>query len=299
MKDIKTYSTKIVDAMTPLGDTSIYYKKNFGFRKANLPFDYTDDEIVEYFKCERSPKYFIETYCTILTIDRYTKITLYDYQLDIIENYKNNKFNIVSIPRQAGISIIINLLALHEAMFGVDKQIDIFYPNNDTCIERIKWTKDVYSRIPFFLKAGTVKMSPEHMLFDNGCRISAGAKKVPGYNMNKVFIDNFAAISRNNDFLNSIFPAISALRQTKLFIASRQNSHLDRFREIFLNSLEEKNSFFPHYVFWWQLPGRDQTWKNTEIRRLGSEDNFNREYHEHILEWINIPLTWIDIKVNK
>jgi hypothetical protein len=292
MKEIKTYNTEMVNGMDSIINPDIYYKNNYGFRKANLPFDYTDEEIVEYFRCERSPVYFIETYCKLYNPDTtdFRNITLYDYQIQIIENYKNNKFNIVSIPRQAGLSTIMNLLALHEAMFGVDKQINIFYPNIRTCTEKIDLMKNVYGCMPFFLKAGTVKMGIDYMTFDNGCRICANTSKIPGYQIHKLFIDNFSAMPQNSKFLTTLFPIVSALKKSSLLISSRQNNALDKFREMFLDSIEEKNNFVPYYVFWWQIPGRDEAWKTREVRNLGSEAAFDREYPDPVLEWIDINI---------
>jgi hypothetical protein len=58
---------------------------------------------------------------------------------------------------------------------------------------------------------------------------------------------------------------------------------MNKFYEIYQLALEGKNSFNPIRVDWWQVPGRDEAWRQTEIANLGSEELFNQEYGNQFL----------------
>jgi hypothetical protein len=58
---------------------------------------------------------------------------------------------------------------------------------------------------------------------------------------------------------------------------------MNKFYEIYQLALEGKNSFNPIRVDWWQVPGRDEDWRQKEIANLGSEELFNQEYGNQFL----------------
>jgi hypothetical protein len=58
---------------------------------------------------------------------------------------------------------------------------------------------------------------------------------------------------------------------------------MNKFYEIYQLALEGKNSFNPIRVDWWQVPGRDEAWRQTEMANLGSEELFNQEYGNQFL----------------
>ena len=53
---------------------------------------------------------------------------------------------------------------------------------------------------------------------------------------------------------------------------------LNLFYKIWVDSAEHRNDFKSVEIHWSQVPGRDQAWKEQEIRNLGSEDKFRTEH---------------------
>ena len=67
------------------------------------------------------------------------------------------------------------------------------------------------------------------------------------------------------------------MSNSKVIITSTPNG-MNRFYEIYMDSVEGKNTYTPLRVDWWQVPGRDDEWKKMTIANLGSEEDFNQEY---------------------
>jgi hypothetical protein len=74
-----------------------------GMRRAGLAFRMTQDEIDEYIKCKMDVHYFAEKYCWVKgEKGEPVKLKLRDYQKEILDNFFNNRFNILMASRQIG-----------------------------------------------------------------------------------------------------------------------------------------------------------------------------------------------------
>lgn len=79
------------------------FNKNPKIKKANTEVEITPDQIIELEKCINDPIYFIRTYVKIQHPKLGTlPFTLYPYQENIINCFKNNRYNIILSPRQTG-----------------------------------------------------------------------------------------------------------------------------------------------------------------------------------------------------
>lgn len=81
-----------------------FYNNNSNYRKANIVFDYTREEIREISKCATDVSYFAEKYAHVMTDDGIRLITLRDYQRNILKGFaqEENRFNILLAARQVG-----------------------------------------------------------------------------------------------------------------------------------------------------------------------------------------------------
>lgn len=95
----------------------LWFNNIKGVRRSNLTFAMTNSELEEYMKCKMSVHYFAENYCQIKREDgSIGKMTLRDYQKDIIDLYTKNRFSILMASRQTGKcnSFSSNVLVLDE-----------------------------------------------------------------------------------------------------------------------------------------------------------------------------------------
>jgi hypothetical protein len=97
-------------------------------------------------------------------------------------------------------------------------------------------------------------------------------------------MDEFAHINANfiEAFFRSTYPTVSSSKVSRIIVTSTPNG-MNKFYELYQGALNGENSFNPIRVDWWQVPGRDEAWKQREIGNLGSEELFNQEYGNQFL----------------
>lgn len=78
-------------------------RNKLGLKKSGQLTEYTPEQLRELVKCKNDPIYFIENYVYIRHPKRgKIKFSLYDYQRDMVNRYKDNRFCITLSARQTG-----------------------------------------------------------------------------------------------------------------------------------------------------------------------------------------------------
>ena len=252
------------------------------WKKANIVFEYTPEEIEEVRRCKADPVYFASKYAQVMTEEGIQQITLRDYQEEIIRAFKENRFNILMASRQIGKTVMSGVFVAWYLIFHTDKNVLAVANIASTTKEVLDKIKSVFDNLPFFLKPGCLSNNVMSMKFDNGCRLigrTTTKNTGIGFTIHVLYIDEFAHINPSylDFFYRAIYPTISASSNSKIIITSTPNG-MNRFYEIYMESLERKNAYVPLRVDWWQVPGRDEAWKKMTIANLGSEEDFNQEY---------------------
>jgi hypothetical protein len=94
------------------------------------------------------------------------------------------------------------------------------------------------------------------------------------------FIDNHLVES----FWKSVYPIISSSKKSKIFIASTPNGTGNLFHELYSNAIRGKNNWCASRIDWWEIPGRDEKWKQDTIQSLGSTEIFDQEFGCQFIE---------------
>ena len=77
-------------------------------------------------KCLEDPKYFIENYLKIVSIDKgLIPFEMYDFQRKMVDTFHDNRFTICKLPRQSGKSTIIISYLLHYVLFNDNVNVAI------------------------------------------------------------------------------------------------------------------------------------------------------------------------------
>ena len=93
---------------------NVHYLGNPNLKKANVPVDFTQDQVQEYIKCSQDPIHFINTYMKIVTVDDgLVDFNLWDFQEDMVRKFIDDRFVICKMPRQTGKSTTIIAFLLH------------------------------------------------------------------------------------------------------------------------------------------------------------------------------------------
>ena len=107
-EDRVIWSTEKVNMLTEALDQGIqikhapFWEGDPQWKKGNINFDYTLEEIDDIKKCSRDIVYFTNKYCNVMTDEGICQIELRDYQEDMLRHFVANRFSIVLAARQIG-----------------------------------------------------------------------------------------------------------------------------------------------------------------------------------------------------
>ena len=271
-----------------------FFFKNVRQRKANILFEYTQEEIVELMRCKNDVNYFANHYAHTMSpiTGSLEQITLRDYQEDLLHTIDQNRFTIILSSRQSGKTVSSSIYLAWYALFHYDRTVFLCANKEKTARDVLSKVQDVILNVPFFMKPGIVKWSGLECKFDNGCRI-IGEATTPrsgiGFTIHCLYLDEYAHIQAGiiDEFFDNIYPTVSSLPDSKIIITSTPNG-MNRFYQIYDAAEKGINSFKPFRIDWWQVPDWDQEkkcwvkrgkeWMEAKIRDLGGgDDELGRE----------------------
>ena len=277
-----------------------FYEGNMNYKRANIVFEYTDEEMEHIKRCATDILYFAEHFATVMTDQGLQRIKLRDYQKGMLVSFVENRFNVCLASRQIGKTICSAIFISWYLLFNYDKNALILSNKGGTTKEILDKVKAIIENLPFFLKPGILKNDVMNMKFDNGCRMvgqSTTGKAGIGFTIHLLFLDEFAHIHHSfiNSFYENVYPTLSSSKVSRIIITSTPNGY-NKFFEIYDGAEKKLNEFAPYRVDWWQVPGRDEKWKAQEVKNLGSEEAFNRQYGNQFMASSNLLLSGASIK---
>ncbi len=270
--------------------TSPYFRGNKLLRSSIITFKYTNEEKISLYKIKSDSKYLCEL----------VGIVPRDFQNELLNNLYNNRFNLIIKSRQSGTSTICAVEALSYS-YNCDKAILIISDRLDNAKRIISIILYLYKSLPFYAKLGIRSYSEKEIRFENGTLIRAATfhnNSHSAYSMNYDFtiVDNFAYLDKKSGeaFLKSLYPIIYARVDSRLTILSSPNGD-NLFKELVFT----KNIFNKQWIYYYQIPGRDNEWINNEISKIG-ELAFMQEYElifSGTKEWNRrVSLSKLDLK---
>jgi hypothetical protein len=277
-----------------------FYENDPALKKGNILFKFTQYELNELEKCANDVIYFANRYCKLMTDDGVRNVTLRDYQEQILSSYQKNRFSIFLAARQSGKTITSSIYILWYALFNFDKNAMILANVGRTSEELMDKIKSIMRELPFFLKPGIMVNNVKNIRFDNRCKISSSnttKSSSIGFTVHLLYMDEFAHIDPSflNEFYRSTYPTISSSKVSRIIITSTPNGQ-NMFWELYRAAIEKRNEYVPIRVDWWQIPGRDEAWREREIANLGSEEFFNQEYGNQFLSSSRLLLDSFTLK---
>jgi hypothetical protein len=288
---------KLLDAMEEGYQSSDhpFYEGDPNYKKGNIVYEYTDMEYEEIKRCAKDIIHFANTYCQVMTDEGYMKIQLRPYQETVLKSYQDNRWSIFVAPRQIGKTITSSIFLTWYLLFHFDKNVLLMSNKGATTKEIMDKIKAIMEGLPFFLKPGVLKKDVMTMMFDNRCRIiGQNTTKTGGigFTIHLLFLDEFAHIPEGikRPFYENVYPTLSSSKISRMIITSTPNG-FDLFQELYQGAIDGANEYTPLRVDWWDVPGRDEAWKQREIGNLGSEEAFNQQYGCQFLSSSSLLLT--------
>ncbi len=282
-----------------------FFEKVVGLRTSGLVFKMSPEEQEEYIKCALDIHYFASTYCYIKGEEgQPIIIPLRDYQKEILDNFFNNRFNILMASRQIGKTICSSIMMLHYVLFNNNKNVLVTANKLDTAVEVLDKIREIYQRLPFFLQQGIINWNQKFMVFENKSRIKGFATTKTssiGQTADFLYMDEFAYLPDNiaDKFYKSVFPTVSNIENSKIIITSTPNG-FNLFHKLLTEAEKpegEKSSYMAKRVYWWQVPKRFATYIRLNTKKT---EEFNIDKNE-LLEYLKetYPKTEHNLKYNE
>ena len=257
------------------------YLGNPSVKRDGVESQFTREEIFEYKKCMDDPVYFAQKYVKIISLDEgLVPFELYPYQREMFNHFNDNRFSIVLACRQSGKSISSVVYLLWYACFHPEKTIAILANKGAVAREMLARITLALENLPFFLQPGCKALNKGSIEFSNNSRIIAAAtsgSSIRGLSINLLFLDEFAFVENDAQFYTSTYPVVSAGKETQIIICSTANGVGNVYHKLWEGAVTDTNEFKPFRVDWWDVPGRDDKWKQTTIANT-SELQFEQEF---------------------
>jgi len=257
------------------------YLGNPQVKRDGVAEEWDKKKLNEYRKCMADPAYFCRKYVKVVHLDRgLVPFNLYDYQENMFNHFNDNRFSIVLACRQSGKSISSVGYILWYAVFHPEKTIAVLANKGATAREMLSRVTLMLENLPFFLQPGCKALNKGSIEFSNNSRIIAAAtsgSSIRGMSVNLLFLDEFAFVENAAEFYTSTYPVISSGKDTKVIITSTANGIGNTFQKIWEGAVQGVNAYKPFRVDWWDVPGRDEKWKEQTIANT-SALQFDQEF---------------------
>ena len=272
-------SPQIQDTTKLRGDT--HYLGNINIKKDGVEEDWSQEKVAEYARCMSDPAHFARDHIKIINLDEgLVPFDLYPYQEKMFQHFNDNRFSIVLACRQSGKSISSLAFLLWYALFTPEQTVAILANRGATSREMLGRITLMLENLPFYLQPGCKVLNKGSVEFSNNSRIIAettSSSSIRGFSVNLLMLDEFAFVEKANEFYTSTYPVISSGKNSKVIITSTANGIGNMFHKIYQGAVQGVNEYQPYRVDWWDVPGRDDKWKDQTIANT-SELQFEQEF---------------------
>lgn len=272
--------------MSQIKNNEFGYLGNPNVKRDGVESEFSIDEIREYKKCMQNPAYFAITYAKVISLDKgLVPFDLWPYQEDMFDHFHKNRFSIVLACRQSGKSISSVIFLLWFACFHPEKTIAILANKGAVAREMLARITLALENLPFFLQPGCKALNKGSIEFSNNSKIIAAAtsgSSIRGLSINLLFLDEFAFVENDAQFYTSTYPVISSGKDTKIIITSTANGVGNVYHKLWEGAATNTNEFKPFRVDWWDVPGRNEEWKEQTIANTSSlqfDQEFGNSFH--------------------
>lgn len=258
------------------------YSGNPLLKRANIPIEFTAEQIEEYIKCSKDPVYFAKKYVKIVSLDEgLVPFKLYKFQENLINNFHKHRFNICKLPRQVGKTTCAVAYLMHYIIFNDNANVALLANKAQTAKDILSRLQLSYENLPKWLQHGVKIWNKASLELDNNSKIiasSTSGSAVRGGSYNVIFLDEFAFIPNQiaDEFFSSVYPTITSGTKTKVIMISTPKG-MNAFYKFWMDAIRGKNEYVPMEVHWSEVPGRDEKWKQQTISNT-SQEQWEQEF---------------------
>lgn len=256
-------------------------------------------DVEEYKKCKEDPIYFIEKYIKIITVDYGLKdFVLYDYQKEIINTLKNNRYVLILQARQSGKTALMSAYLVWKALFFADSSHCIVANKHDTAKSIMQRVKSMYDslEVDYLRMADQNRWSKTEIAFNNKSYILSCAtsnNSARGLSLNTLYIDEANFIGANGtkdeEFLQSVMPTISSGKSSQFILTSSAGTTSGFYYDLYKDAKEGKNEFKVVEIDWKRVPEYigNPNFKEEMVSKIGISQ-FQQEFENDFRVGLNI-----------
>jgi hypothetical protein len=207
------------------------------------------------------------------------------YQREILDAMLNEKYILACCSRQSGKTTSVAAFVMWYACFNKDKYIAIGSNSAKSAQDFLYRIQIMYEELPPWLKPGVTTYNKLSLILENGTSINSSAtskNSFRGRSVSLLILDEFAHLLSDklaDEFFEATFPAIAEAKESKLAILSTPKGMTNLFARLYKDAENGYNNFKHFKVSWELVPGRDEKWKEEQLKAMGGDiTKFNQEF---------------------
>lgn len=229
----------------------------------------------EIIKCGKNPAYFLKNYGKISHAERgVISFKTYDFQDELLDKFRDHRFNVIVKARQLGISTIVAGYIAWLILFYREKNVLVMATKYSTASNMVKKVKFLIKNVPDWLKIATVNVDNKHSFeLTNGSQVKAIPTSEDAGRSEAVsllVVDEAAHIDNMESIWTGLYPTIST--GGRCIALSSPNGIGNWFHKTYEDAENGQNLFKPSYLPWDVHPERDQEWFESETKNLGKRE---------------------------
>ena len=227
----------------------------------------------QYRKCAQDPVYFMRKYCKIQHPTR-GKIAfdLYDFQEGVLNDFKDNRFNVVLKSRQLGISTLVAGYSLWKMIFNDDFNVLVIATKQEVAKNLVLKVRVMNQFLPVWLRVQESEDNKLSLRLKNGSQIKAISSKPDAGRseaLSLLVFDEAAFI----DYIEEIWTSAQSTLSTggSCIALSTPNGIGNWFHQVWVGAENGENLFHPIKLHWTVHPERDISWREEQEKQLGQK----------------------------
>ncbi len=261
-----------------------YKEKYFEFDKYQIDVnpDESDEDVEKYdlvkqqkeiIKCTQSFPYFCHKYLKILhPVEGLIPFILYKYQRQVIRDYENHSFNIISKFRQGGLTTLTLLWGMWRVMFKLDQQVMLLSKTDREATDIGMIVDRAVEHLPNWMKPKIEGKWNDHLkqFSDTGGSMKFYSPEAArGKAVTFLIIDEAAFIPDMETHWKAMWPVLSTGGQCA--VVSTVNGFGNWYHQTFTDTKEGRNKIW-HVIeldYWTNPQYDDEDWVRTNKAQLG------------------------------
>jgi len=225
----------------------------------------------EIIKCGKDPIYFIDNYVRIAHPTRGTiPFKLFDYQKQLLKDFRDSRFNIVLKARQLGITTLTAAYVAWMMVFYRDKSVLVIATKFKTAANLVKKVRRMIKLLPDWLRISDVVIdNTSGIELENGSEIKASTTSADAGRseaLSLLVVDEAAHIEDFEEKWTATKPTLSA-GGSCIAISSPYGVE-NWFYKTYIDAENNSNDFRATKLMWDVHPERDQAWFDQEARNM-------------------------------